>query len=481
MIRVRFAPSPTGYLHVGGARTALFNYLFARHMKGSLVLRIEDTDLARSTSESEQSLLDTLHWLGLSWDEGPDVGGAYGPYRQSERLPMYRARAEELVKKGKAYEAYVYPEELESLRGKMLANKESSHYTKEIISAFDTPERRKEYADRGLSPVIYFQMEQKDYVLRDLIKGDVVFKTGTIGDFVILRSNGIPIYNYACVVDDAMMKISHVIRGDDHLSNTLRQLAMYEAFGFPLPEFAHVSMILGQDGARLSKRHGATSVEKYREIGYMPQSIVNYLSLLGWSHPEGKEVMELQEMIDAFELTRVSSNAAIYDETKLRWMNGHYIRNMDLDQLTREVIPFLKKAHADPRAVCANYKWYREAVEALRNRVHELAEFPERMEIFTKEPPIERDWLEELADQDLEPAFIMLSEKLDDLDGWKTEMVQQLFQSVLQQTKTKPRPFYKMLRKLITGTEDGPELVYVVHLLGRNEMIKRIKRVVEQL
>ncbi len=481
MIRVRFAPSPTGYLHVGGARTALFNYLFARHMKGSLVLRIEDTDVSRSTIESEQSLLETLHWLGLSWDEGPDVGGAYGPYRQSERLDKYRAMADELVKKEKAYEAYVYPEELESLRGKMLANKESSHYTKEIISTFDTPQRRKEYADRGLSPVIYFQMEQKDYVLHDLIKGEVVFKTGTIGDFVILRSNGIPIYNYACVIDDALMKISHVIRGDDHLSNTLRQLAMYEAFGFPLPEFAHVSMILGQDGARLSKRHGATSVEKYREMGYMPQSIVNYLSLLGWSHPDGKEVIELQEMIDAFELTRVSSNAAIYDETKLRWMNGHYIRNMDLDQLTREVIPFLKKTHTDPQAVHANYKWYREAIEAVRNRVHELSEFPERMEVFTKEPPIERDWIEELKDQDLEPAFILLSEKLDDLDGWKTEMVQQLFQSVLQQTKTKPRPFYKMLRKLITGTEDGPELVNVVHLLGRNEMIKRIKRVVEQL
>ena len=247
-VRVRFAPSPTGYLHVGGARTALMNYLFARHHGGAFVLRIEDTDMERSSKGLEEQLLDTLLWLGLEWDEGPRIGGAYGPYRQSERVNLYKKYAEELVKAGKAYKVYATPEEIDQVRERLVASGKPPHFSAEDFREFTTPEREKEYSERGENPVIFFKMPRKSYRLADLIKGEITFKEGSIGDFVILRSNGLPIYNFACVVDDHDMEITHVIRGDDHLSNTLRQLAIYEAFEWRPPKFAHVSMILAPTG-----------------------------------------------------------------------------------------------------------------------------------------------------------------------------------------------------------------------------------------
>jgi glutamyl-tRNA synthetase, bacterial family len=251
VVRTRFAPSPTGFLHVGGARTALFNYLFSKRYNGEFILRIEDTDLERSTKESEDQLLRTLKWLDLKWDEGPIVGGPYGPYRQSERLDLYQTKAYELVNNDRAYEAYIYPEEMEEIKSQLLSVGKPPHYTYELISKYNTQERINEYKEKGLKPVVFLKMPQKDYQINDLIKGEVVFKKGAIGDFIILRSNGVPTYNFAVVVDDIAMKITHVIRGDDHLSNTLRQVAIYEAFSAEIPEFAHVSMILGPDGKKI--------------------------------------------------------------------------------------------------------------------------------------------------------------------------------------------------------------------------------------
>lgn len=316
MIRVRFAPSPTGYLHVGGARTALFNYLFARHTGGTFVLRIEDTDIERSTKESEEKLMESLLWLGISWDEGPDVGGPYGPYRQSERTKIYREHCDRLIKEGKAYPVYAYPEEIEKIHDELLAQGKPPHYSEELFKQFDTPERRKELEERGLQPAIFFKMPRREFVFIDIVKGKVAFKEGSIGDFVILRSNGLPTYNFAVVVDDMTMKITHVIRGDDHLSNTLRQLAIYEAFEVEAPAFAHVSTILGPDGKKLSKRHGHTSIEEFREKGFLPEAFVNFLVLLGWSHPDGKEIMDENEMIEKFSLERLNSSPAVFDVTK---------------------------------------------------------------------------------------------------------------------------------------------------------------------
>ena len=477
MVRVRFAPSPTGFLHVGGARTALFNYLFAKNQNGVFVLRIEDTDLERSTKESERSLLRTMKWLGLDWDEGPDVGGPKGPYRQSERLDIYRRMAYALVEKDKAYEAYVLPEELEAIRGKMLENKESPHYSYEIISQYDTPERRQEFARKGWSPVVYFKMPQKEYVLNDRIKGRVAFKEGTIGDFVIFRSTGVPIYNFAVVVDDALMEITHVIRGDDHLSNTLRQLALYEAYQMPLPEFAHVSMILGPDGSRLSKRHGATAVENFREMGYLPSSLLNYLALLGWSHAQDNEICALEEMIRTFSLERVSSNPAIFDAEKLRWVNGMYIRQLTPEAMLENAVPFITEAgFMGPENVDANKKWLLEAMKAIQNEIHQLDEIPGQLSPFITDPIPTTETLRSLEDDGLSPAFKLLYERFDTINAWEITDIVSTIKAVVKETKTNPKSFYHMLRVVLTARDTGPELVYIVHLLGRNKVLNRLGR-----
>jgi nondiscriminating glutamyl-tRNA synthetase len=479
MVRVRFAPSPTGFLHVGGARTALFNYLFARNQNGAFILRIEDTDLERSTKESEISLLRTMKWLGIHWDEGPDIDGPKGPYRQSERLDIYRNMAYSLVANGKAYEAYILPEELETIRGKMLENKESPHYSQGIISQYDTPQRRAEFADKGWDPVIYFKMPQKEYVLHDRIKGTVTFKEGTIGDFVIFRSTGVPIYNFAVVVDDALMEITHVIRGDDHLSNTLRQLALYEAYGMPLPEFAHVSMILGPDGSRLSKRHGATAVENFREMGYVPESLLNYLALLGWTHGSESEITSLGEMIRTFSLDRVSSNPAIFDAEKLRWMNGVYIRQLSPEALLELSIPFIVEAgYITEESVNTSRKWFLEAMQAVQNEIRQIDEIPGQLSPFFTDPIPSSETIETIEEENLIPAFTDLYKRIDSINLWDTQELIATIKATVKETKVKAKSFYHMLRIILTGKQTGPELVYVIHLLGRNKMLLRLGRIV---
>lgn len=478
MVRVRFAPSPTGFLHVGGARTALFNYLFAKNQNGKFILRIEDTDVERSTVELEVSLLQTMKWLGLDWDEGPDIGGCKAPYRQSERLDIYKKMAYRLIEKGKAYEAFVLPEELEEIRGKMLESKVSPHYTYDMISQFDTPERRADFRKKGWEPVIYFKMPQKEYVLQDRIKGSVTFKEGTIGDFVILRSAGVPIYNFAVVVDDSLMEITHVIRGDDHLSNTLRQLAIYEAYGMSIPEFAHVSMILGSDGSRLSKRHGATAVENFKEMGYLPDSIRNYLALLGWSHPQEREIMSLTEMSETFSLDRVSSNPAIFDAEKLKWMNGMYIRQLDEETLMQKAIPFIvQEGYMDEESARANGKWLKEAMKAIQKEIHQLDEIVEQLRPFFKDPVVTSDTVQFIREENLEFAFQELYKRVDGMNSWDIDTLVSSIKDIVKQMKVKAKPFYLALRLVLTGKETGAELVYVVHLLGRNKMLQRLGRV----
>lgn len=306
-VRVRFAPSPTGYLHIGGARTALFNWLFARHNKGIFLLRIEDTDQQRSTEEATQTILDSMKWLGLDWDEGP--------YYQSQRLSIYKQYAEKLVAQGKAF--------------------------------YDT--------DAEGRKAIRFKMEDGVTEFNDLIHGTITFDTALIEDFVILKADGFPTYNFACVVDDADMEITHIIRGDDHISNTPKQIALYNAFGFKLPEFAHIPMILGEDGSRLSKRHGATSVTEYRDKGYLPHALVNFLALLGWSPGNDQEILSIQEMIEKFSLKRANKTSAQFNNTKLDWMNGQYIKNTPIEQLTPEVKGFFEKSGIDMEKIPAGW------------------------------------------------------------------------------------------------------------------------------
>ncbi len=480
MTRVRFAPSPTGSLHVGGARTALFNFLYARHEGGKLVLRIEDTDIERSRREHEEQLIESLLWMGLSWDEGPDIGGPLGPYRQSERTSDYREIADRLLAEGKAYDVYAYPEEIEGVHDRLLGQGKAPHYSRDMFSEFDTPERRREFAAKGLSPVVFLTMPRKEYRFVDLVKGEAVFKEGALGDFVIIRSTGLPVYNFAVVVDDVSMEISHVLRGDDHLSNTLKQMAIYEAIEADMPKFGHLSMILGADGKKLSKRHGHTSVEEFRKKGFLPDAFANFLALLGWSHPEGKEVIHMNEMTEMFSLGRVHSSPAIFDEKKARWLNGVYIRESDIDSITRSAVPYLVEVgQLTEEEAEANSKWLRKAVSSVRNGVELLSEFPEKMEVYFEDvKPLSVS--EEIRDAAVMEAFALMRQELENIDEWNPDCIVAVLKDVIKRISPDRKTFYTTLRKVLTGRKHGPEMIDIVYLLGRMKVLDRLSKALDK-
>jgi nondiscriminating glutamyl-tRNA synthetase len=379
-VRVRFAPSPTGYLHVGGARTALYNYLYARHHGGEFVLRIEDTDEARSTEESMRMQISDLEWLGLSWDEGPHPDtlrdqGPRGPYRQSERLPLYKEHAERLLQQGKAYYCFMTDTELEHQRQQ--AMKEGRNF--QITSPFrDLPlDEALARVAKGEKPSVRFKApERRDYVLHDLVRGEVTFPSDMVGDFVMLRSSGMPVYNFCCVVDDALMKITHVFRAEEHLSNTLRQMMLYEAFGYEAPKFGHLSIILGPDRQKLSKRHGATSCHEYAESGYLPEALNNFVALLGWSSPEGQEILTMEEMIRQFSHDRLNASPAVFDEQKLLWVNATHLRALDIRELWTRTEPFLKAAGLE---FPSDQEWRYRALDVFRPKLNTLKDAVELM------------------------------------------------------------------------------------------------------
>ena len=342
-VRVRFAPSPTGYLHIGGARTAMYNYLYAKAMGGKYILRIEDTDTERSERKYEIAQIEDLHWLNLPHHEGPDVGGDYGPYRQSERLHIYKAWTDKLITAKKAYHCFCSEEELTAKKELATAEKRSPHYdgTCRNLAESDVAAR----LASGKTSVVRFLTPMKAYEFTDHVRGKVIFPEDMVGDFVIMRANNIPVYNFAVVVDDAAMKITHVIRAEEHLPNTLRQLMLYEAFGETPPEFTHVSLLIGEDRQKLSKRHGATSVRLYREQNYLPSAMLNYLLLLGWSHPEEKDVFDIHNLDKEFNLERFTKSAAIYDIVKLNHINGEHLRLLPTETLINEVEKVLPTGH----------------------------------------------------------------------------------------------------------------------------------------
>ncbi len=342
MVRVRFAPSPTGYLHIGNARTALFNYLFARKNRGRFILRIEDTDSERSKQEYEEALMDDLRWMGIDWDEGPDKGGQNGPYRQMERLGLYRKFADKLLSEGRVYRCFCTREEVEKRNMEAGAN-QSAGYDNHCRNL--TSVELQKYQDEGRRPVLRFMVPGEDIKVDDMIRGEVVFGSGNIPDFVIVKSDGMPLFHFAVVIDDYLMDITHVIRGEDHLSNTPKHIMMFRAVGAVPPRFAHMSMTLGKDRARLSKRrHGETSVRAYREAGYLPEAFFNYISLLGWGTKESQDIFSRDELIDEFSIERCHKANAIFDPEKLLWMNGYYIRAATPEKILSMSMPFLTEA-----------------------------------------------------------------------------------------------------------------------------------------
>lgn len=476
-VRVRFAPSPTGPFHIGGARSALFNWLFARKMGGKLILRIEDTDLERSSRESEENIKAALKWLGMDWDEGVDVGGENGPYRQTERLDIYKKYTEKLLAEGKAYYCYCTDEELEEERQALIKEGKMPRYMGKCRNL--TPEQIAAYEAEGRKPTVRFRVPADQQILvRDMVRGDVVFDSNNIGDFVIVKSDGIPTYNYAVVIDDALMHITHVIRAEEHLSNTPRQCLVYDALGFEKPVFGHISLILGKDHTKMSKRHGATSVDQYRQLGYLPEGIVNFLALLGWAPNSEQEIFSIDELIKEFSMERVAKNPAVFDIDKLNWINQHYMRQLDDEAFF---------AAAKPHMIAAGYMtgeetgeklaWLKKVVATSKDHVSFAAQIPASVEMyFNDEFGFENDEAAAVLQAETVPTVIgMLLEELPKLEVLDGAAVKALFKTIQKTTKLKGKDVFMPIRVALTGNQHGPELAEMVPLLGIERTEKRIR------
>ena len=475
-VRVRFAPSPTGQLHVGNARTALYNWLFARKTSGTMVLRIEDTDLERSESRYEDQLLDDLKWFGIDWDEGPDVGGPHAPYRQSDRLAIYREHAERLVKEGKAYLCFCSQWELLEERSHAQDNRQSPMYSGKCRT-LDPLEAQRRRAD-GEKPVIRLRIPEHPIRFHDIVRGMVEFSNEAVSDPIILRSSGIPVYNYVVVVDDALMDITHVIRGDDHLSNTPKQVALYEALGWPVPEFAHLSTIVGADGARLSKRHGATSIANFREMGVLPETLVNYLALLGWAPTGGnREVFTPQDLTKEFTLERVTPSAAMFDMDKLYWLNRHYIKNSPPERIEKLAEPYFIKAGllTENPDECTR-AWFSKVVALLVPSVNKLDELTERAGlIFRVNASAALNSPDNAEVLGAPKANEVLTAFAEQVESDPAPMTPERFKAIMNEVKaktgTKGKDLYHPVRIVFTGSHSGPEFDKLIPILEEGSQL----------
>jgi nondiscriminating glutamyl-tRNA synthetase len=482
-MRVRFAPSPTGQLHVGNARTALFNWLLAHGKDGTFVLRVEDTDAERSTRESEQAILEDLRWLGLDWDEGPDVGGPHGPYRQSERLHLYASYANELLASHHAYYCFCSPDKLDADRQADLAagHPPKYHGTCRSMSHEDAQARM----DAGERPVIRFRVPESEEIrFPDLVRGEVVFSTDVIGDFVIVRSDGRPQYNFAVVVDDALMEVTHVIRGEDHISNTPRQILLYRALGFTPSEFAHLSLVLGPDHTPLSKRHGATSVAEFRARGYLPEALVNYLALLGWSPrtdggsgEDDAELLPVDEMARRFAIEDVGHSAGIFDFEKLAWMNRHYMKTAAPARLAAESLRYFTARGFVTRRTDTAMEFVSLILPMAVGSVDRLEEVPDRLRfLFDFDPAAAlaaREVAEVMEVPGAREVVVTLADELREAGRLDRDAFRAAAARVRQRTGQKGRALFHPIRVALTGEAGGPELDLAVPAIDRGAELPR--------
>ncbi|MFS0784847.1 glutamate--tRNA ligase [Shouchella sp. 1P09AA] len=483
-VRVRFAPSPTGHLHIGGARSALFNYLMAKHTGGTFVLRIEDTDQARNVETATEKLMDSLRWLGIQWDESVDTAeGQYGPYRSMERVHLYRDYVQQLIDENKAYYCYMTEEELEAEREAQKARGEMPKYSGRDRDL--TEEERAAYEAKGIKPVVRFKVPQNQMItFQDSVREEVSFDSNGIGDFVIARKDGVPMYNFAVVIDDHLMKISHVIRGEEHLSNTPRQILLFEAFGWEVPTFAHASLILNPDRQKMSKRDESIIqfVEQYKELGYMPEALVNFLALLGWSPVGEEEIFTLKQLEEQFTLDRVSKAPAVFDTDKLAWMNNQYIKEASLESVIELALPHLvSSGRISENMGEERLEWAKRLIGLYQEQMQYGAEIVTLTEqFFKKDVDYTEDAKAVLAEEQVPEVLTQFANELDQLEEYTVPEIKKAIKATQKATGHKGKKLFMPIRAAVSGQTHGPELGDTIELLGKAVVTSRLHEAVQQ-
>ncbi|MBM3166512.1 MAG: glutamate--tRNA ligase [Chloroflexi bacterium] len=473
-VRVRFAPSPTGFPHLGNIRTALFNWLFARHHGGVFILRIEDTDVARMVEGATESILHSLKWLGLDWDEGPIF--------QSQRLDIYRGVSERLLKEGMAYHCYCSPQRLEEMRKEQMKRKQPPGYDRHCRNL--TQEQKNEFEARGIVPVVRFKSPLGGQTsFPDLLRGEIVFGNSTLDDFVLLKSDGYPTYHLANIADDHDMEISHVLRADEWLSSTPRHILLYQALGWQPPQFAHLPMILGPDKSKLSKRHGATSVTEYEQQGYLPEALLNFLALLGWSLDDKTEIMSRDTIIENFSLERISKTAAVFNRDKLEWMNGVYIRSLNTEEFSRRTLPFLESSLPSEVSRPLDAGYVGRIIPLIQERARTLAEVPELTDFFFVDRlDYDSSLLLNKMEQGTAVAALRASiDKVEGLSNWAAMSLESVFRPLAEELKLKTGVFFGLLRVAVTGRTAAPPLFQTIEVLGEERCVRRLKAAMDKL
>nr|MDH3162219.1 glutamate--tRNA ligase [Bacillus licheniformis] len=481
-VRVRYAPSPTGHLHIGNARTALFNYLFARSQGGKFIIRIEDTDRKRNIEGGEQSQLNYLKWLGIDWDESVDVGGEYGPYRQSERNDIYKTYYEELLEKGLAYKCYCTEEELEKEREEQVARGEMPRYSGKCRNL--TKEEQEKLEAEGRQPSIRFKVPQGEVIrFDDIVKGEISFETDGIGDFVIVKKDGTPTYNFAVAVDDYLMKMTHVLRDEDHISNTPKQIMIYNALGWDIPAFGHMTLIVNESRKKLSKRDESIIqfIEQYEELGYLPEALFNFITLLGWSPVGEEELFTKEQFIEIFDVNRLSKSPAVFDTHKLKWVNNQYVKKLDLDQVIELTVPHLQKAGKVSEELSGGeQEWVRKLISLYQEQLSYGAEIVELTELFFKDDiQYNREARTVLEEEQVPEVLRVFAEKLERLDSFTADEIKASIKAVQKETGHKGKKLFMPIRVATTGQTHGPELPQSIELLGKDTVLKRPHNIIQ--
>ena len=473
MIRVRFAPSPTGYIHIGNARTALFNYLFVKSQGGKMILRIEDTDVERSREEYTEGLIRDLKWLGITWEEGPDKSGNFGPYKQSQRLGIYKEKLEVLLKSHKAYPCFCSEEELKARREEQTKKGLPPRYDNRCRNL--TVDQIREFKSKNILSSIRFKVDGPPVIIQDLIRGEVRFDLNLIGDFVIVRANGMPTFHFSVCVDDGLMQVSHVLRGEDHLSNTPRHILLFQALGFNVPYFGHLSLLKGPAGEPLSKRFGAVSIAEYRQLGYLPDALVNYMALLGWSPGDNREILSQKELEKEFSLDRVIKSPAIFDPKKLDWISGQHLRQLPQAEFIQKASEYVQDYEVVSAQDFVKKKaWYEKIFSHMQDNITHFAELKDRLSMF-EEPRVYED-PKLLHEESSQKVLLGLKEIASSLASWTESNYDESIESLKKKVDAKGKALFMPIRLALTGRVHGPEMKKIVGVIGKEEGLKRFEK-----